>query len=409
MTTITYTAASPAIPAQHRATHPYNFAAGYLRAFLTVLVLAFHAVLAYSSFAPPLPRSLSTQPQWWRAFPVIDGHRWAGFDVFIGFNDVFFMSLMFFLSGLFIPSSLQRKGTGTFLHDRALRLGIPFLVSIAVLAPLAYFPSYLLTGSPANLGAFTKEWLSLESWPSGPAWFLSVLFAFDCLAATLSTTLPQWGRFLRRALLGISNTPAKLFGTVVATSALAYIPMALAFRPISWTTVGPFTFQTSRIFHYAAYFLIAAGLGAFGLDHALFAPDNQLARRWPRWLNAALGAFTVQTVVTVIAISARTAVPLWTTLTSCTFVLSCAAISFACLALFARFAARRLCMLDSLRDNAYGIYLVHYVFVSWLQYALLKAALPAPTKGLFVFLGALALSWITVAALRRIPAIARLI
>jgi surface polysaccharide O-acyltransferase-like enzyme len=185
--------------------------------------------------------------------------------------------------------------------------------------------------------------------------------------------------------------------------------MALAFSPISWTTFGPFTFQTSRLFHYAAYFLIAVGLGAFGLDRELFAHDDKLAKRWPRWLAFALSAFVVQTAIALIAISTRTAILFWTALASFTFVIGCAAISFACLALFVRFISQRFCVLDSLRDNAYGIYLVHYVFVSWLQYTLLKAALPATTKGSFVFLGALVLSWITVAALRRIPAVARLI
>ena len=66
-------------------------------------------------------------------------------------------------------------------------------------------------------------------------------------------------------------------------------------------------------------------------------------------------------------------------------------------------------MWDSLTANAYGIYLVHYAFVSWSQYSLLKTALPAIAKGSLVILGALALSWGTVAALRRIPAGARVI
>lgn len=414
--TITCTAASntktahdTVLPPQRHSTSPYNFAAGYLRAFLTVLVLLHHAVLAYISFAPPPPRSLSTQPQWWLAFPVIDKHRWAGFDLLVGFNDTFFMSLMFFLSGLFVWNSLQRKGPETFLRDRALRLGVPFLLSIAVLAPLAYFPSYLMTGSPANLGAFGKQWLSLGHCPSGPAWFISMLLAFDCLAAALSIKFPHWGAALGRVLSRAYRTPTTLFGTIVAISAFAYIPMVLAFSPISWTTFGPFTFQTSRLFHYAAYFLIAVGLGAFGLDRELFARDGKLAKRWPRWLALALGAFVVQTVIVLAVVSARTAMPLLTALASLTFVFSCAAISFACLAIFARFVSQRFCMLDSLRDNAYGIYLVHYVFVSWLQYALLKAALPATTKGSFVFLGALVLSWITVASLRRIPVVARLV
>ena len=54
-------------------------------------------------------------------------HDWAGLGLFTGFNDDFFMSLMFFISGLFVWSSLQRKGSASFVRDRLRRLGIPFL------------------------------------------------------------------------------------------------------------------------------------------------------------------------------------------------------------------------------------------------------------------------------------------
>jgi hypothetical protein len=39
------------------------------------------------------------------------------------------------------------------------------------------------------------------------------------------------------------------------------------------------------------------------------------------------------------------------------------------------------------------MYLIHYAFVSWLQYTLLRAALPAVAKGSIVFLGTVLLSW----------------
>jgi surface polysaccharide O-acyltransferase-like enzyme len=100
---------------------------------------------------------------------------------------------------------------------------------------------------------------------------------------------------------------------------------------------------------------------------------------------------------------------MWGTIGGTSFALSCAASSFAFLALFVRFAKTRNRVLDSLRDNAYGMYLIHYAFVSWLQYALLKTALPAIAKGSAAFLGTLALSWSATAALRRIPAVARLV
>ena len=35
-------------------------------------------------------------------FPIVDTQRWLGFDIFCGFQDVYLMSLMFFLSGLFV-------------------------------------------------------------------------------------------------------------------------------------------------------------------------------------------------------------------------------------------------------------------------------------------------------------------
>jgi surface polysaccharide O-acyltransferase-like enzyme len=91
------------------------------------------------------------------------------------------------------------------------------------------------------------------------------------------------------------------------------------------------------------------------------------------------------------------------------FVLACFSSCFAMLALALRFAGRRLPVLDALNRDAYGIYLVHYVFVVWLQYALVAAALLAAVKGAIVFGGALLLSWGTVVAVRRIPAAAQVI
>jgi surface polysaccharide O-acyltransferase-like enzyme len=59
-------------------------------------------------------------------------------------------------------------------------------------------------------------------------------------------------------------------------------------------------------------------------------------------------------------------------------------------------------VLDSLSRNAYGIYLVHYVFVVWLQYALLNAPVFAFVKAATVFGLTLVLSWVASAALQRL-------
>jgi hypothetical protein len=49
------------------------------------------------------------------------------------------------------------------------------------------------------------------------------------------------------------------------------------------------------------------------------------------------------------------------------------------------------------------MYLIHYVFVVWLQYALLGAALPAVVKASIVFTGTVIASWGVMLALGRIP------
>ena len=402
------TSAAPG-PQAHAASVPRHIAAGYLRAFVTVLVVAHHAVLAYHPFAPPPPASLAAEPRWWQAFPVVDSQRWTGFSLFAAFNDTFFMSLMFFLSGLFVWHSLQRKGAGKFVRDRVARLGVPFVLAAALIAPLAYYPTYLQMATRGGFAGFWRQWFSLGVWPAGPAWFVWVLLAFGCVAALLYRAMPTWGERLGRITAGAAGRPAAFFALLCAVSAAVYLPMAFAFHPLQWTAFGPFTFQTSRILLYLAYFLIGVGVGAQGIDRGLLTPDGKLARRWPVWMLAALGAFGLAVWITVATMTSHAGSQGWAAIQGLSFVLSCAASSFAMLAIFLRYARSRVPLWDSLNDNAYGIYLVHYAFVSWLQYTMLPVQFSAPAKGAIVFLAALGLSWGTSALLRRAPAIARVI
>jgi surface polysaccharide O-acyltransferase-like enzyme len=91
------------------------------------------------------------------------------------------------------------------------------------------------------------------------------------------------------------------------------------------------------------------------------------------------------------------------------FSLSCAASGFAFLAIFLRFARVRGKLLDSLSANCYGIYLLHYPCVSWLQYAMLNVSIPGFLKGATVTFGALILSWVLTAGLRCSPLVRRII
>lgn len=378
-----------------------------LRVCAILSVLAFHSVLAYLDYLPPTPFAFDHPPYRWTAFPMLDAQRFIGFDLFCGLQDVYLMSLMFFLSGVFVWPSIQRKGEAAFLQGRFLRLCIPAGLVVLLLMPLAHYATYRVGAVDPGVEAFFKHWLALPFWPSGPPWFLWQLFVFNIAAAALCNLAPGWCQRLGRISAEAGATPARFFLALLACSALAYVPLALAFGPLRWFEYGIFAFQLSRPLHYAVYFFAGLAVGICGLERGLLAADGMLARRWPVWLVAAVVGFGLWIGLTAYwlqegGLAAEVAAHL-------AFTLSCASSCFAVLALFLRFAARRTPLFDTAAENAYGMYLVHYVFVVWLQYALLGAALPALAKGLFVFAGVLALSWTAISALRRAPIAWRLI
>src|SRR5262249_58564720 len=104
-----------------------SLALSNLRGVVIVIVLGFHSVLAYLDSLPATARKFDAPPYEWEASPIIDSQRWLGFDLFCAWHDVYLMSLMYFLSGLFVWKSLTRKGARLFLSDRLLRLGLPLL------------------------------------------------------------------------------------------------------------------------------------------------------------------------------------------------------------------------------------------------------------------------------------------
>lgn len=83
--------------------------------------------------------------------------------------------------------------------------------------------------------------------------------------------------------------------------------------------------------------------------------------------------------------------------------------TFTVLTVSLAFASSDMKLLDAMRPSAYGIFLTHYIFILWLQYAVYDYSWPAVVKFAVVFVGTLALSWAVTWLLRRIPVVARMI
>src|SRR5947199_10336157 len=102
-----------------------NLSLDRTRTFLTLVVLLHHSVIPYTYFGHTDPKS------------------WIGFDCVVLATDSFFMAMFFFLSGLFAWSGIARKGPLSYLSDRLLRLGLPFVICAFTVIPLAYYAIFL--------------------------------------------------------------------------------------------------------------------------------------------------------------------------------------------------------------------------------------------------------------------------
>src|SRR5260370_3568794 len=219
-----------------------------------------------------------------------DRMRLIGFDLVVLFNDSFFMACMFFISGLFVRDSLVRRGPANFLANRGWRLGVPFLISIFVVTPIAYYASFLRYHLPGttdfNFLHFWWHMLTVGPWPSGSAWFLWVLLALVAIAALLWAAAPRMIEAFGQLIYAQRDRPMTAFVAFLIFSIIVYLPMHLIFGDSSWLEPGhyPFPIQTSRILLYAGYFFTGVGVGAVSLRTGMPAGNGALARRWTVWL-----------------------------------------------------------------------------------------------------------------------------
>jgi hypothetical protein len=360
-----------------------------LRTAVTVAVVAHHSALAYNTFCHynAVHYTLSSAP-------IVDSARFPPLDYFVAWNDIFFMALMFLISGLFVSSTLARKGAASFLADRTRRLGIPWAIAVVVLMPLAHYPSWRLS-QEAPGGHFLLHFYTVDGWPVGPPWFIWMLLAFCALAARTARRNPQsW--LLRPWPV---SSPWALALVTLAVTLLAAIPLRLLIPPFLWLP-GPLGFQLWRPVLYLAWFFLGVRLGAAGLSRTL---SRDTLHPWPLWLLLGLAAFAAHWHFSGPALAAW---PAWqrNVVLAAVFSCCCTFTALGSIGLFRACVRRSRAWTANLSANAYGIYIVHYGFVTWAQFLLLSSRLPAAAKFSIVFSSALAASWLVTAALRRTSA-----
>ena len=106
---------------------------------------------------------------------------------------------MFFLSGLFVWPSLKRKGKlAVSVGTVSLRIGVPLILAVLFLMPIAYYPAYRVTAVDPELGGL----LASTGWRcrcgrAGRNGSCGSSWRSDVAAAGLYRFAPQWGDIAR--------------------------------------------------------------------------------------------------------------------------------------------------------------------------------------------------------------------
>ncbi|HVS95940.1 MAG TPA: acyltransferase family protein [Puia sp.] len=179
------------------------------------------------------------------------------FVTYQAFLQSFFMGLLFFIAGYFVPGAYDKKGARRFLRDRAFRLGWPSLLYVFLIGPLT---EYYVSGSWAGGSAdrsFLREYghyITRLRFPggTGPLWFCVALLVFCFLYAAGRLFAGRTSLLLKR----IQGTPRPFPGTPGVTGFILLIAIASFFVRIPWPNGTSFyNMQFCYFPQYIAFFI----------------------------------------------------------------------------------------------------------------------------------------------------------
>lgn len=102
------------------------FYVDYIRLLLCCIVIIHHVIMGYCDIGG----------WYYESSMQVEGVSRILCTIILGIDQSYFMSLFFFVSALFTPLSLDKKGVAGFVKDRFFRLGIPLLAYVFGMHPL---------------------------------------------------------------------------------------------------------------------------------------------------------------------------------------------------------------------------------------------------------------------------------
>lgn len=367
-----------------------------LRIGLIALVVLHHVAMAYGAAGAE--------------FYYVEFHP-SGFSrsllIFVLGNQAWFMGAFFLVAGYFTPGSFDRKGPGSFLKSRLLRLGIPLVVYALVLNPVSMFGAFFI---PDFLNPLTWETYSYSDYVRmGPMWFVALLliFSFGYAAWRLVTRREPPSEVARPSVPGYLSVG--LF--MVALAGVSYlvrlqIPVgqsefgfpSLAYLPqyLSFFVLGAVAYRRDW-FRRLPTSMGWAGLGAAVAATVFLFPLAFSGDLFSLELTEALqNAFADDGHWQAVVYT------LWDSIFAVGMCLGL-------IVLFRRFVNRQARLGGFLARHSYAVYIIHIPVVVFLAVALRNIEMEHLLKVAMVGAIAVPLCFAVAAAVRRIPGASRII
>ncbi len=357
-----------------------------LKAFVVCLMIVFHVALCYMAYAP----------EWW--YTVDKGDPQMSFTMFVMWTDIFIMPVMFFISGYFGLMSLNKQSDGKFWKSKLLRIIIPWIAGVIILAPpvtyimfasrgvpLAYYPDYLI-----NVFLFGPCFSHVQYWYLGVLTYLyAALYIFCKIRPSFRERLP------------ISKPGIKLFLGFVT---LTYICTVGAYYYAQgnndlWIFIWPImVFQPTRIAFYPLYFF----LGAYAWRHQWFVEGGYKADP-VKWLPAFIVTGIAYVFYCLFGAPMATSMDQFIIIKSAIHVLFLMCAVFGLLALFQSQLDFTNKFLGELAANSYNMYYTHMGLVMLIAWYFVQFGWSPYIKYVLVCVLSLLASYITGKILMILP------
>lgn len=322
------------------------------------------------------------------------------FTIFVTTNQAYFMGFFFLVAGYFAPASLERKGYRQFIGDRFLRLGIPLLVYLLALAPLA---SAMDAAAQGTSFRENLAWLWNTGMIAGPLWFVEALLIF-------ALAYCAWRAIAGAPLSHTTRTPTPIPSqSIWLLSALAVGAAAFAIRlvvPVGERVLG------LQLGYFATYiFLFAVGVAAWRHDWL-----TQLRFKNARWMILGLvltwpiePAVTVITHIKKITVNPAGGLNWHAMIWAFWEPLVAWGVISGLLLLFRAAVNRPSPFWNWLNRRAYAVYILHWPILVGVGWLFQRWGAPPTVK--FVVVGALtsAITWLAADPLVRMPGVRRIV